>query len=704
MKKYWETWSISKVEDAIVALDISFNDGQDPIFDGRVVSNTDYDLMRNWLRSKKPRSAALALIDNARLDPNATTFKHVPAFVSLNKINHEKEAAKYAELIEWLKERQKDINWDNFDITDNYTGIMPMFTQAYKIDGVAGRIYYEEGKLVKAGLRPHDGDDGEDVSKNVKYIQCIPEYLPKPYTLSITGEFYVTISDFHKINKKLFEKGEKLRANPRAATVSGIRQFLDPKKTKEGRVRFIGYSIENFEGKLPYKDEMHRAKWCNTVLGVPFLQVRPFRVQDLKAMEENVPNLDYEVDGVVISVRNLEEQEQCGRHGRSSIANPKGKVAWKFQEQSADVKVKNIIWQVGRTGRIVPVLIFDGVILAGTTVTRATAHNFGFLERNRIGIGTIVKIIKSGKIIPKVIGVVKYHMTENFMQTYNWYPNTCPCCAGKVAIQVGGKVKGSKEQNKDLQCLNAKCGARNIAGLCHYLQTFGVKGIAESIAGDLIQQGVDTWSDLYQLTVTELSEAGLSHRQALLTIAAIHMISNPSRIKSNDLLTIEIAKAQKKRKKVKAAKLIAALGIPNIAEGTGDILINHFKTIDNLLNAHLHQLAAIPDIGMVKADSIVTFFDENDDKIQRLLKHLDIELPAQGNLSDTVFVLSGTLPQSKEYWKARIEEQGGIVKTSVGRGTHYLVAGPGSGSKSEKAEEMGIKIIDTEQLEKMLNA
>ena len=273
------------------------------------------------------------------------------------------------------------------------------------MDGVALALYYEDGALARAGLRPRDGINGEDVTEQCQYVDGIPAKLKKRVTCSIRGELICKLKDFDKVQIDLEKAGEKLRANPRNHAAGGIRQFKDPTKTKRMRLSFIAYTIEA-QDNPPYKTELERAKYCNDELGVPYIPTKLFKFENLAKMEAGISKLDFEVDGVIVGVNNLETQEQLGRHGDPVTGNPKGKIAWKFREEEATPVVKEIEWKTGRTGKVTAVAIFDAVRLAGTNVSRATLHNAGFMQRRQITIGSKISVRKAGKIIPKVTGVV----------------------------------------------------------------------------------------------------------------------------------------------------------------------------------------------------------------------------------------------------------------------------------------------------------
>lgn len=684
------SWTVERLEDAITTLDTAFEEGQDCVFEGKLYTNTEYDALRKKLAKLAPNSSVLNKVTASTVQSGFKKIKHHPPMCSLNKINGT-QAEKETELKAWQREVREELG-------DNVR-----YTKAFKLDGVALRVYYEDGKFVRAGLRPNDGITADDVTANCKYVAGIPMQLKEKITCSISGEVICFLSDFKEINAALEAKGEKLRANPRNHAAGSIRQ-LDASKTKDGKLNFIAYSVENYDGTTPYADEIERAKWVNQKLGkIRFVRVSHFGGKsELQDMEDLVSKLDYEVDGVVLSVANLEEQEQCGKHGNSVTANPRGKIAWKFKEKSADVIVKGWVEKVGRTGRIVPVLQFEPVSLAGTQVRQATGHNIGFMERNQITKGTVVRIIKSGKIIPKVIGVVKKKGDPVFL-------THCPCCQDKLEIVEGGQVDGVA--NRDLYCQNAVCPAKNVGNLSHYLSTFGVKGLGESTIEELVDNGLVTYpADFYTLEVDEIvAKSGLSERQATLVVASIHMVSNPSSTKDNAKLLAKIEKARKKRKKIQAARFFACLAIAGAGKGTGKALVEYFGDLECILCAGIHELVKVPDVGKTTAEVICDWLDDGFGYghsgykiIEDLLEHVELELPKTGKFSGMSFCFSGGFEGGKRKWELLVEDQGGIIKSSVGKTTTYLVEGDNAGSKVAKATKLGVDIISIDDLEGML--
>ncbi len=668
----------AELERVIVHLDTLYEQGEECVHPdtGEIVSDAEYDALRRQLYDLNPQSFVFKTPTTSQV-ATVKKIKHEPPMASIEKASHEDYDTKVAMLNKWIA----DQNTNNI-------------AQSYKLDGVAVAIYYRDGKLIAAGLRPRDGVNGEDVTKQIGYVSGVPQQLPVPLTCSIRGEIICKKSDFEKVQKELKASGEQLRANPRNHAAGGIRQFKEPSKTAKMRLSFMAHSIEG--ENLPFKTEIERAKYSNKVLKVPFVQIRPFRFEDLKMMEDNVPNLDYEVDGVVLSVNDLELQESLGRHGDRPNGNPRGKIAWKFAEEIATPTVKNIEWTTGRTGRVIPVACFDPVPLAGTQVSRATLHNYGFMRRNHIVIGTQIQVLKAGKIIPKVIGVVANASKE--------IPKPIKHCPSRNSILEINHTpaSGKLEETYELICTNVGCTAQRLNNLCFYLSVLGCLGLGEARVSQLVSAGiVQTPGDFYRLSAKELLAAGFTKRQAFLALAAIHMVPNPEKIKDDNKLGIEIVRAIRSPKKVPFWKFFKALGIPTAGEAAGKALIAHFKTFSRIRDASLEEMSEVEGIGGKTAEIVCHFLRNNKKLINDLLIFIELEFPKTGKLSGKVFCLSGGFAEGKKHWQERIENLGGKTTSGVSKKVSYLVAGDGSGLKSAKAKDLGVPIITVEDLEKM---
>ncbi|MEM9944222.1 MAG: NAD-dependent DNA ligase LigA [Planctomycetota bacterium] len=690
------------LERIITHLDTQYEQGDECVHPdtGIAVSDGEYDGLRRKLKSLRPDSKIFDTATASELQSNSLKVVHDPPMTSIEKASHEVIEKQEEQLFKWLDKASENADssaqktkWtpipgkkyksDPVRVPKNY------FYQSYKLDGVALAVYYRNGKLDKAGLRPRDGINGEDVTEQVKYVSGIPEKLPEKVTCSIRGELICKLSDFEKVQSELEAAGEKLRANPRNHAAGGIRQFKNPAKTKLMRLSFVAYTVEALASP-PYRTELERSLWCNEKLGIPYIETKPFNFSDLEKMEDDIPKLDFEVDGVIIGVNNLEDQEQLGRHGDPVTGNPKGKIAWKFREEEAVPTIREIEWQTGRTGKLTSVAIFDPVRLAGTNVSRATLHNAGFMERNQITIGSQIAVRKAGKIIPKVTGVIAGQGKPEF-------PETCPSCQNETKLQSGGT-----EDMLELICENPDCPAQNISALCHFLTTIGVLGLGESRVTQLVEGGaVQIPADFYRLTIDRAEKTGLTPRQATLAVAAIQMIPAPDK-QDNQTLDELIKKSQAEKKAIPLWQLFAAFGIGAAGKSAGKALAAHFGSFQNIRAASIEDLEAVEDIGSITAEAIRNFLDSHQEQIDELLKYVEPETTQTGgSLEGKAFCFSGSFPDGKKHWEKEVESRGGRCTGSVSKKTDYLVAGPGSGSKSEKAEKLGIPIINTDELKQL---
>ncbi len=692
--------SADALERLIVHLDTSYEQGIECRHPdtGILVTDGEYDALRRQLATLRPDSKLFESATASELISAAGRVVHDPPMTSIEKASHEDIETQEQQLFKWmtkavevasdevkngkqLKASKKSYQGKSVKYPKGY------FYQAYKLDGVALAIYYRDGKLHQAGLRPRDGINGEDVTAQVKYVAGVPDRLPEKISCSVRGELICKLSDFEEVQKDLEAAGEKLRANPRNHAAGGIRQFKNPVKTKLMRLSFVAYGIENLANP-PYKTEVQRSEYCQNVLGIPYTETSEFKFEDLQKFEDRIPKLDFEVDGVIVGVNLLEDQEQLGRHGDRATGNPKGKIAWKFREEEATPVINEIEWQTGRTGKLTSVAIFDPVRLAGTNVSRATLHNAGFMNRNQITVGSKIAVRKAGKIIPKVTGVISGQGEPDF-------PKTCPSCEQPTTLRAG-----NTDDMLELVCENATCPAQNVSGLCHYLATIGVLGLGESRVTQLVEAGlVNVPADFYSLDVQTAMTSGLTYRQSSLAVAAIQMIPSPDKL-GGEQLEKAIDASIETKKQVPLWQLFASFGIGAAGKSAGKVLEAHFGSLDKIRKASIEELEAVDDVGNITATAIREFLDRETKSIDRLLEYVDPVVASQdGSLSGKTFCFSGSFPDGKKYWEAEVENRGGKCSSSVSKKTDYLVAGPGSGSKSAKAEKLEIPIIDTDQLQ-----
>lgn len=679
------------LEELIVHLDTLYEEGKECVnpLTGEIVSDFAYDKLRADLVSLRPDS----FVFNSPTVSEVTVVKkitHNPPLTSISKASHENRSVQEEQLFSWMNgclEKLPEPSKQN---------PQKVFYSTYKLDGVACALYYEKGILVAAGLRPRDGINGEDITEQIRYVDEIPKKLKTKISCSVRGELICKISDFKQVQNELIAKGEKPRANPRNHVAGGIRQLKDPSKVKDQRLSFIAYSIESLEN-VPYKTEMERAEWCRNTLQIPFVEMNYFDFKNLSKMENEASKLEYEVDGVVIGVNSLEDQEQLGRHGDTITGNPRGKIAWKFAEERANPFIKKIEWKTGRTGNIKPVGSFDPVNLAGTQVQRATLHNLGFMFRNNIKLGTQIIVLKAGKIIPKVIGTLSERANYQNIEEVE-RPLHCPSC-GMIT-----KIRNNQDDTFELFCPNSKdCPSQNIQSLLHYLDSLGVLGIGESTITSLVEGGVvQTFVDFYKLTSSMAMDCGLTIRESLLTIAAIWMIPSPEKFEDS-VIEEKIKNKQKSKLNIPAWKLFSSFGIESAGKSAGKALVNHFNSFDFLLNSTKEDLETVKDVGEKTANIICKWFKENKSKVLELLNYIDAEVPKTGPWTGKTFVLTGGFPNGKKSLETQIESMGGKCSSSVSKNTDYVIVGTDAGAKEKKAEELGIQRLSLEGFEKLFS-
>ncbi len=681
---------IRELEKIIIALDTAFEKGEECInsVTGEIVSDNDYDSLKRELYGLFPGSEVFKTITSSRVEVAGKKVVHDPVMTSINKSNGT-ETEKLAILIKWVRDAQKCIPIQEIP-KDFDAHLKKNFSMSYKKDGLACSIIYKKGKLISAGLRSRDGKSGINVTEKTKFIKNIPQNLEIPISCTIRGEIETSINEYNKQCKRL---GENAKKNCRAHTAGSMNQKTSEKMKNRG-LEFVAYNMLNIQDP-PYETEIERAIWATETLKLNFVETIPISMKKLEEMEEKHNNLNYKVDGVVLSVDNLEYQKKLGNTGDRETGNPRGKLAWKFRDQILESTVKNIIWQVGRAGAITPVLEIEPILLESTTVTRCTAHNLGIIRDNKIGIGTIIEIIKSGKIIPKIKKVIE---TKGDLLI----PEFCPSCNSKLIETEGNN------NSLSLNCNNKNCPAQNIKTLNFFLNTLGSKGIAEKNIEKIIKTGLlKKRSDFYKLNSNKLIEAGFTERTSILIEARIWLIIEPESIKNNSKLKQMIVEKKANGKiSIPIEKFIASQGIKESGKEVGRLLQKKFNDFEIIRNLTIKQLEEIDGIGPITAKNINEFFKENKEEIDEQLNFIKLEgikMVKSNELENKVFVLSGKLEMGKKYWAELLEEKGAIVKSSVGKLTHYLVAGEGSGLKTKKAIELSIPVLTTEDLEEMLN-
>ena len=552
-----------------------------------------------------------------------------------------------------------------------------------KFDGLAISLRYEHGVLVQAATRG-DGASGEDVTVNIRTIRAIPLRLTGkkiPDVLEVRGEVFMHRDDFEKMNKYAATLGEKEFANPRNAAAGSLRQ-LDSKITAKRPLSFFAYGLGAFE-PINWLPKTHSQLLDHYVeLGLPVCQERRVvsSVEGLNQFYQEIGRkrnqLPYEIDGVVYKVNSFSQQNTLGFVSRA----PRFAIAHKYPAQEEITTVLGIDVQVGRTGAITPVARLSPVLVGGVTVTNATLHNEDEVRRKDVRVGDTVVVRRAGDVIPEVVTVV-LDRRPKYTQPFE-IPSRCPICGSHIERLVDEAVA---------RCSGGLfCAAQRKQALLHFAhrRAMDIEGLGDKIVDQLVDLNlVRTPADLYRLGFSAL--------------ANLERMGD----KSADNLIRSIAQS----KSTSLPRFIFGLGIRHVGESTAKDLAKYFGTMQALMDAQMEDLLTVNDVGPVVANSIISFMSEshNREVIEQLLASgIEFQVEEQiasVDLSGKTFVLTGTLPtMSRDQAKALLEAAGAKVAGSVSQKTSYVVAGSDAGSKLEKANELGIPILDEDALMKIL--
>ncbi len=555
-----------------------------------------------------------------------------------------------------------------------------------KIDGVSISIIYKDGKFLYAATRG-DGTTGEDVSANVKTIKSIPLYL-KDYdrldynleNIEVRGEIFMSIEDFKKLNKARETKGEKLFSNPRNSS-AGTLKLQNPQIVSSRPLNIFIYSLFSDDEKITtHFKSLQLLKKLGFKVNPETKLCRNIKevLEVCRSLEEKRNQLPYEVDGTVVKVNSYKQQRILGSIAKS----PRWAVAFKFQAKQAFTTLNDITWQVGRTGTVTPVAELEPVFLAGSTISRATLHNFDEIQRKDIRIGDKVVIEKGGDVIPKVVAVVLSERDKSITQTAP--PENCPVC-NSLLYKPEGEVA--------FYCENSECPAQIKGRLEHFAArgAMDIDGLGESLINQFVDLGLlKTVADIYYLK---------EKRDTLINIERLGE-------KSVDNLLASIEKS----KEQPYSKLLFALGIRYVGAGGAKKLCGHFHTIDELMKSSEEEIESVHEIGPSISKSIKKFFSDNSNlHTINLVKEAGLrfkENPREEKetfFSGKTFVITGTLSTfSREEASDKILALGGKVTSSVSKKTDYLLAGEKAGSKLTKAEELDVKILNEKEFFSLL--
>lgn len=545
-----------------------------------------------------------------------------------------------------------------------------------KIDGLSVSLEYRDGVFFRGSTRG-DGDVGEDVSGNLRVIHNIPLKLNKPIPyIEVRGEVYMPKRSFERVVDRQLLNDEKPFKNPRNAAAGSLRQKDSAVTAGRGLDIFIfniqqidGAELNSHQESLDYLKELG----FNTV---PFYK-KVDNIDDALAEIDRIGNergnLEFDIDGAVIKVDDFSQREVLG----STAKYPKWAVAFKYPPEEKQTTLKDIEIAVGRTGVLTPTAIFDSIQLAGTTVSRATLHNQDFINEKGIGIGDTITVRKAGDIIPEVL-CVNEHKSDNIFE----FPTVCPSC--------GEKVIREKDESA-IRCINPECPAQLLRNLIHFCSrdAMDIEGLGPAIIETFVDNGlISKTYDIYNLDYEKIATL-----EGFKETSANNIKTSVEKSKDNDL-----------------GKLVFALGIRHIGAKAGKLLADHFKNIDNIIHANADDILEIDGYGQVMAESVVDYFNsastiELIDKLKAAGVNMNSKTVIKDErFSGMTFVLTGTLPTLKRSEASKIIESfGGKTSSSVSKKTTYVLAGEEAGSKLDKANSLGIAVINEEEFMGMIN-
>ncbi|MBE0415131.1 MAG: NAD-dependent DNA ligase LigA [Dehalococcoidia bacterium] len=574
----------------------------------------------------------------------------------------------YDELLAWHKRVSNLVSGSEMD-----------FVCELKLDGLAVALTYTDGRLTTGATRG-DGYRGEDITQNLRTIRSIPLVVPKdaPKKFEVRGEVYLSRTGFEKLNEERAQEGQPLFANPRNAAAGSVRQ-LDPRITAKRPLDIYIYALGYADPDLSGPTHWETMEYLKS-LG---FRISPYNAYapTCRSAEEYYQrwvkerdSLEFEADGIVIKVNSFELQRQLGTVGH----DPRWAVAYKFPSVQATTRLLDIGISVGRTGSLNPYAILEPVSVGGVTIKQAALHNEEDIRRKDIRIGDTVVVQRAGEVIPQVVGAVVSKRTGQ--ERFFIMPSRCPACSGEV-VKPEGEVMA--------RCTNASCPAQIRELLTHFVSRGGmdIEGIGEKLAAALLEKGlVKDVADLYFLTADKL--IGLERMAEKSTANVLNAIE---RSKDRPL-----------------SRVIFALGIRHVGGETAELLASHFDSMDRLAKASREELASVPKIGPKIADSIFAFFRQEAnlriiEKLRRAGVRLEGEAATRRSLLGQEFVLTGRLESLRRgEAEARIKELGGTLGSSVTRKTTYLVVGADPGSKLEKAKGLGTRLLNEEELLRLL--
>jgi DNA ligase (NAD+) len=685
----WEAWTVSKTDaaeqDRLLALreELRHHEYLYYVLDAPEIDDAGYDARMHelqvieaahpeWIAPDSPTQRV-----GGKAADGFTKVAHSRPMLSLDNVNSEEE------LRDWDR-RVRELAGPSAQIS---------YVCEYKLDGLSMALHYEAEhgagpvRLLR-GLTRGDGSIGEDVTSNVRTIRSVPLVIDEarlrkaglPPRFEVRGEVVMPVAGFLKMNEEREAQGLAPAANPRNAAAGTIRT-LEPNIVAQRRLDFYAYFALDAAGE-PLFPAQSQALDALTAAG---FRVNPHResIRDIERLlafiasaETNRSTLGYEIDGVVIKLDDAALQRRLGYTGKA----PRWAVAYKFAARFGVTRMEDIKIQVGRTGKLTPVAVLAPVSIGGITVTRATLHNADEIERLGLLLGDWVRVERGGDVIPKVVAVVEDKDHPRGTEPFPW-PTHCPVCGSEVKRTPG---------EADYRCVNTACPARVAESLLHFASrgVMNIEGLGEAVVTQLLERDlVRTIADIYTLT-----------QEQLLSLERIGG-------KTAEALLAEIARSRS----APLSRVLFGLGMRFVGQRTAELLAEEFGSMDALMQATQEELEAVHEVGPRVSASIVEFFaEEHNRAIVEQLRTAGLQFTAKrrertAELAGLTFVLTGTLPTlTREHAKERIEGAGGKVSGSVSKKTSYVVAGEDAGSKLDKAQQLGVPVVDEAGLLELL--
>ncbi|MFA5991426.1 MAG: NAD-dependent DNA ligase LigA [Candidatus Doudnabacteria bacterium] len=675
---------INKLEEQIEDLRFRYHVLNDPAVTDEVKDALERELKTLYVQYPELKSGASALsrVAGVPLD-KFVKVKHEVRMLSLNDVFSTEE------LLDWEKRITKILSAS----PDSQA---PTYFAEVKFDGLAVSLIYEQGQFVRGATRG-DGFVGEDITQNLRTIESIPLKLKKPYPdyLEVRGEAVMTKKAFEELNARQEKEGKALFANTRNAAAGSLRQ-LDSRLTAERRLDFFAYDISQIED-LPARHLLEPQATVGGRFKIEDLKTHSVKHQKLRDMGFKVfqheqvckniievkefiekigkirESLPFGTDGVVVSVDGLDLQEKLGVVGKA----PRYMAAFKYPAEKATTIIKEIKVNVGRTGVLTPLAIFEPTLVAGSTISKATLHNMDQIERLDVRVGDTVVIQKAGDVIPEVVEVLP-KMRSGKEKKFKM-PTACPICNHAVEKREAGSKKD--ETSVAYYCTNPKCPAKNRRFMQHFVAVLDIYEIGPRILDRFQEEGlISDAADIFALQIEDIKNLErFGDKSAENIIASIN-----------------------ERRQIPLPRLIFSLGILHVGEQTAEDLAKQFQNLDSLKTASLEQLSKIENIGPVVAKSVYEYFQAKDNLkfIDKLFKNgvsvAPYKLqPTNYKLAGKTFVITGSLEAlSRDEAKNKIRELGGKITESVSKQTSYVVVGTEPGSKYQKAMKLGVEILD----------